>query len=228
MRIVFFLLMAFLLGGCAPKQEPSPPASEESAVSEEPAAEGDADSEESDDEPAPVIETAAEDEPLPDETSPITYENQVAFGGSVFFHVKTYGQGNRKLLVLQALRDGKIVDEPLKVSIDGDVVSAIATDLDGDENGEVLVFARSRMPGQPGVFSGFAFVGERFSPIQFPDLDGRQAKGYRGSDVFRVEGAHVIRTFPVFEGAGNQPTAQTRTITYGLDGFALTVQGTEG
>ena len=226
MRLRALLLLAVVLAACSPRQEPAPGAGAEPGSD---AASADATASASDDDDSDATDDAAfldasedDDEPTPDESAAITHESRLAFGG-VDFNVKAYGTGNRKLLVVKASREGAAVGEPGRITLDGDVLHAYAADLDEDEAPEILVFARERGPGRRGSFAGLTLVGDTFQALSLPALDRAQAKGYRGGDAFSVDARHVIRRFPVFEGAGETPTARTRTIAYTLNGADLSV-----
>lgn len=217
------LLAVLIVAACSPREEPAAPAPAEAGS----ATTGATKSEAAPAAGAPGAEVTADDEPVPDETAPVSFESELEFIQDVY-KIQVHGEGNRKLLVLQARRDGKPVGEPVKTAIDGDVVNAYATDLDGDQSAEILLFCRSRGNGRPGTFTGFAFANDTFAPLALPELDATQAAGYRGADAFSIDGKHVLRKFPVFESEADQATGKTRTITYSLQSGAFAVESTQG
>jgi hypothetical protein len=214
------LITAFAVGGCRPREEPTPPAEENPVASdtEQPTAE---------DAAAALPASDEGDVPTPDETAPIALEKGLRFSDDLGFGLKLYGIENRKLLVLRALRAGQVIGDPVKVAINGDLVTAVATDLDGDQAPEILVVSRSRTKARVGSLVAFTFIDDRFTPLTVPDLDRAQVVGYRGGDAISIDGSHVVRRFPVFQ--GDAPTAKTRTIRYSLQpGYEFRVDSTAG
>jgi len=101
------------------------------------------------------------------------------------------------------------------------IEDVLVADLDGNGYDEIYVITRAAGSGSYGAVLGFASNKDKsLSMIDFPGAgEGEKPfEGYRGHDVFSIEGGRLVRTFPVYrDGDPNaSPTGGTRRITYGL------------
>lgn len=101
------------------------------------------------------------------------------------------------------------------------VADVLTADLDGNGFDEIYVVTRSAGSGSYGNVLGFASNNDRsLSMIHLPEAreEDRPFDGYRGHDVFTLEGGKLVRTFTVYrEGDPNAaPTGGTRRVLYAL------------
>ena len=110
------------------------------------------------------------------------------------------------------------------------VFKTFPADLDRNDFGEIYVITQSAGSGSYGNVYGFASNKDRsISMVYLPEVSEGQKKkggpfeGYEGHDLFEINGAHLVRSFPVKE--------MTRTITYAIKkgeaGYLLYIQTTK-
>lgn len=179
------LLVASLLLGCGPAPE-NADAGSGAATSTGPGSSA----------AIPVDETAAL--AVPDESAPVSFAIDLTSGDQQY-RVQAHGSGGPSLLVIRALPAG----EPLVRQLDSGVVRAWASDLDSNQQGEVLVVTGT------GELLAFAFDEGRFIPLELPVLSAEQAAGHEGDDRYEVERNRLVRRFSV-DGGG------TRKLVYAL------------
>jgi hypothetical protein len=196
---LLILALLAILAACKPPAEPPAAAAVDANPAAAPAAESTAAAAAAD----AAVAVDAEPAPAPTQDSPIAFQSELEFIKDVYT-LRTHGEGSgQNLLVLSAKRDGQPLGTPVEQLLDSTVATAFASDLNGDQSAEILVFTRS------GGFAGFAFNADHFTPMSLPTLDGAQAEGYTGGDQFSIEGSKLVRRFTL-DGGG------TRTLTYTL------------
>lgn len=135
---------------------------------------------------------------VPDESAPVAFTTDLNFGDQQY-RVQAHGNGGPSLLVIRALPAG----EPLRRQLDSGVARAWVSDLDANQEGEVLVVTGT------GELLAFAFDEGRFAPLDLPALTAEQAAGHEGDDRYEVERNRLVRRFTV-DGGG------TRKLVYAL------------
>lgn len=135
---------------------------------------------------------------VPDENAPVAFTTDLSFGDQQY-RVQAHGSGGPSLLVIRALPAG----EPLRRQLDSGVARAWVSDLDVNQQGEVLVVTGT------GELLAFAFDEGRFAPLDLPALTAEQAAGHEGDDRYEVERNRLVRRFSV-DGGG------TRKLVYAL------------
>lgn len=109
----------------------------------------------------------------------------------------------------------------------GDISGVWATDLDANGRPEAVIWIRTM---GSGGYADLKFVD--ISPTgvalrDLPSLSEQQQRSYRGYDQFRIDGAYLIRSFPLFNDrdANCCPTGGRAEITYSYDGKELSAKG---
>ncbi len=149
-------------------------------------------------------------------TRDVTYQRRLV-NQNYAISVTVQGEENMKDLQIEVLRGGKLVTE-FTESIDGQVAGSMTTDLNKNNQPEVLVFVESSGSGSYGLVYGYELSESGKNPLTLPPLKGDAAEGYMGHDKFKVENGKLLRTFPVYADtdANANPTGGTRTLTYTL------------
>lgn len=115
----------------------------------------------------------------------------------------------------------------IALAIDGALVDAFATDLDGDAAPELLLWARGSGSSAEGEVLGWRFAADgSATPLALPALDDDAAIGWRGRDQFGVQGDALVRSFPLYrdEDDNASPSAGfVRVVRYRLGAEGLTV-----
>ncbi len=113
----------------------------------------------------------------------------------------------------------------LRTDLDGSLVDAFATDLDGDAAPELLLWTRGAGSSAEGDVRGWRFAANgEASALALPPLDDESAIGWRGRDQFGVQGDALVRSFPLYrdEDDNASPSAGfVRVMRYGLDARGL-------
>ncbi len=111
--------------------------------------------------------------------------------------------------------------------LEGELVDAFATDLDGDAVPELLLWQADGGSAAIGDIVGWRFAADgEAAELRLPTLDGDLATGWRGRDQFGVQGKHLVRSFPLYrdEDDNAHPTAGfVRVVRYALDTGGLFV-----
>jgi hypothetical protein len=100
------------------------------------------------------------------------------------------------------------------------LAEAFATDLDSDGRPELLLWWQSTGSSAEGTVRGWRFDDEGGSiALLLPELDSDSALGYRGRDQFGIQGAMLVRSFPVYREDDDNATPTSgflRIIRYAL------------
>ena len=102
------------------------------------------------------------------------------------------------------------------VARDGMIQDCWMTDLDGDGNGEVVLFSKSAGSGGYANLHVYKFDGTDLQPIELPAPDPELMSGFQGRDWYEIEDGMLIRKFPLYlEGDANCcPEGGSRTIEF--------------
>ncbi|MFM7267123.1 MAG: PliI family lysozyme inhibitor of I-type lysozyme, partial [Cyanobium sp.] len=132
------------------------------------------------------------------------------------FQVQASGAGSQQQLTITT-KGGKPPIQPIRQTVDGQVVGAEVADLDGNGKPDILVYVQSAGSGSYGQVVGYSVIGgSSLSPITLPELSGPLAQGYRGHDEFQVVEGCLARRFPIYKtGDSNaKATGGLRQICY--------------
>jgi hypothetical protein len=114
------------------------------------------------------------------------------------------------------------------IELDDPLAEAFATDLDGDHAPELLLCTRSPGSSAEGDVRGWRFEADGSETVlALPALDADLAVGWRGRDQFGVQGAHLVRSFPLYrdEDDNASPSAGfVRVVRYRLGPSGLQVE----
>lgn len=102
----------------------------------------------------------------------------------------------------------------------GELVSAFATDLDGDNLPELLLWIRDERDTAAGQILGWRLVpyGEA-EALRLPPLSDDESIGWRGNDQFGVQGRLLTRSYPLYRESdeATRPTGGfVRVLNYAL------------
>lgn len=151
--------------------------------------------------------------------SPRALDVHLEFDG-ITFHVTCANEGS--LNMLHVVPTGlEIVNDPVVVEIDGIAHRAEVADLDGNGSPEVYVFVTSAGSGSYGSVVGWAANNRKsLSGIHLPGFapGAPESVGYMGHDEFTIEGARLVRSFPIYRAGDTNagPSGGTRRLEYGL------------
>jgi len=111
-------------------------------------------------------------------------------------------------------REGTTATE--KGEVGAYVENAWVTDLDRDQNFEVIILARSAGSGAYGDLLFFEWEGTEFKRRHLPPLAPEWNQSYMGHDRFCIEGNRIVREFPVYreDDCNAYPSGGTRRVIY--------------
>ena len=145
------------------------------------------------------------------------FERTLSLQG-VTFHVQATGAGSQQQLTITTTA-GKRALQPIRQTVDGQVMDAEVADLNSNGQPEIYVYVQSAGSGSYGEVVAYAVIkGDALSPIYLQELSGAVAKGYMGHDAFRVVEGCLVRRFPIYKpGDSNaKATGGLRQICYKL------------
>jgi len=93
----------------------------------------------------------------------------------------------------------------VKADREGTIQGAWVTDLKGTGGLDVVIATRSVGSGSYGALIIYQWAGDSLKPIEVAELSPVQTEGYRGHDVFGLDGRLVVRMFPIYR--SNDPNA---------------------
>ncbi|MFM9047023.1 MAG: hypothetical protein ACKOOH_05115 [Cyanobium sp.] len=134
------------------------------------------------------------------------------------FHVQATGQGSQQQLTITT-KGGKQPIQPIRQTVDGQVIGAQVADLDGKGLPDILVYVQSAGSGSYGQLVAYSVIpSSTLSPITLPELSGSLAQGYMGHDTFEVVEGCLVRRFPIYKPSDSnaKPTGGERQICYKL------------
>jgi hypothetical protein len=123
--------------------------------------------------------------------------------------------GSYSLRIYQQDRDRYITG--LVAARDGDLADAWLTDLDEDDNPEVLVWLRSTGSGSYGTLDVYQLDGASLQRVIISEPPAEAMRGYRGHDKFVMNGNNVQRKFPRYAEQDTNAEPSGETITLQLD-----------
>jgi hypothetical protein len=145
------------------------------------------------------------------------FERTLSLQG-ITFQVRATGEGSQQQLLITT-KGGSPPIQPIRQTVDGQVVGAEVEDLDGNGLPDIFVFVQSAGSGSYGQLVAYSVIrGPKLSPITLPELSGSMAQGYMGHDKFEVVENCLVRRFPIYmPGDSNaKPTGGERQICYKL------------
>lgn len=110
---------------------------------------------------------------------------------------------------------------------EGQIVQAYATDMDADQQIEVIIAIKS-MDNRKGTLIIHEIDSlNNQTKITLPELTTEGAQGYQGQDTFYVKGNKIIREFSVRSSSTSTGTSNSRRIEYVLknNAFLPSAQG---
>ncbi len=81
---------------------------------------------------------------------------------------------------------------------DSVVENSWLTDLDNDNNFEIIVLLRSAGSGGYGFLDLYEFLGNELTAYKLPEVNPRLKKVYMGHDKFRITDKHIEHQFPAY------------------------------
>ena len=148
----------------------------------------------------------------------VSYEKSFTAPNGIKFNITTLGEDSVRQMQIIAVRDGIFLTDIME-EIAGELIIVRITDLNDNDNPELLIFTETRDEHEYWHFYAYEFADQDWNKIYFPELSPAEAKGYRGDDVYRLIGRDRLRrTFPVFlEGDSDKPSGGKRVIEYMLN-----------
>lgn len=104
---------------------------------------------------------------------------------------------------------------------DGEIQNCWMTNIDSDENLEVLIFSRSAGSGAYAQLQVYKFDGSALYKAELPEPDASLMDGYQGRDWYELSDGKLLRNFPLYREADANccPDGGDRVIEYdGLTG----------
>jgi hypothetical protein len=138
----------------------------------------------------------------------------------VTFHVHSTGEGSQQQLSITTTGTKPPI-QPIRQSVDGQVVGAEVADLNGNGRPEIFVFVQGAGSGSYGQLVAFTVVNgsDQLAPIGLRELGGAMAQGYQGHDQFSVVEGCLVRRFPIYKSGDTnaKATGGERQICYKLN-----------
>lgn len=148
------------------------------------------------------------------------------------FHVDALASAGRSRIEVLAA-PATVGAAPLRwmTEADGEIAEGFATDLDADGWPELLLWLREGSAAEAAVL-GWRLRGDgEPQALALPPLDGDLAVGWRGRDQLGVQGAHLVRSFPLYrdEDDNAAPSAGfVRVVRYRLAASSAALRAADG
>lgn len=148
----------------------------------------------------------------------VSYEKSFTAPNGIKFNITTLGEDSVRQMQIIAVRDGIFLTDIME-EIVGELIIVRITDLNDNDNPELLIFTETRDENEYWHFYAYEFADQDWNKVYFPELTTEEATGYRGDDVYRLIGRDKLRrTFPVFsESDSSGQDDEKRVIEYMLN-----------
>jgi hypothetical protein len=136
-------------------------------------------------------------------------------------------QGSRSLeLYLVQLLSPRGMTAMTTGSLIGSLEQVWLTDLDQDDQLEVLILSRTSGGGSQAELIFLESDGFSFSRRPMPELSQMSDEGYRGGDVVIIQNQRILREFPVYRtgDADCCPTGGTMRMVYSFENDLILLQ----
>jgi len=210
-RFALLTVAAMLVAACSDgtvSEAPSPPDAAAANAAEAP----------------PTTPPSAADRP------PVLRSLQLSSSGWRFDLDAAAGEATTRVDVLVRTATVGAAPQRLSTVLDGALVDAFATDLDGDAAPELLLWMRSGGSSAEGDLRGWRFdTAGGNTPLQVPSLDDEAALGWRGRDQFGVQASTLVRSFPIYRDQDDNASPSAgfvRVIRYRLEAEGLVAADT--
>ena len=125
--------------------------------------------------------------------------NQTLKLQGISFQVQATGEGSQQHLTITTT-GAKSPIKPIHQTVNGQVVGAQVSDLNGNGTPEIFVFVQGAGSGSYGELVAYAVTkGSDLSPISLQELSGAMAQGYQGHDQFEVVEGCLVRRCPIYK-----------------------------
>ncbi|QEC51081.1 hypothetical protein [Anseongella ginsenosidimutans] len=148
----------------------------------------------------------------------VSFEKSYTAPNGIQFNITTLGDDSLRQMQIIAVRDGIFLTDIME-EIVGELIIVRITDLNDNDNPELLIFTETRDDHEYWHFYAYEFSDKDWNKIYFPELSEEALRGYRGEDVYRLIGRDMLRrTFPVFlEKDSTKSSGGKRVIEYMLN-----------
>lgn len=165
---------------------------------------------------------ASEQETRTEEANPesekVSFEESYTAPNGIQFNITTLGEDSLRQMQIIAVKDGIFLTDIMEEII-GELIIVRITDLNDNDDPELLIFTETRDENEYWHFYAYEFSDKDWNKIYFPELSEETLSGYRGEDVYRLIGKDMLRrTFPVFlDSDSSTASGGKRVIEYMLN-----------
>ncbi len=137
--------------------------------------------------------------------------------GKIVFHVFSPNNRLHNSIIIQP--SGIIDSSMVQTGVAGDVVDAMAADINGDGYPEIyyVVFTEAK---ELNLFGYGSEQNKRLTPVYMPDIgeDKKFGKGHRNNDEYTIDGTRLKRSFPIYNEKDpmSSPSGGKRMVSYRL------------
>lgn len=165
--------------------------------------------------------TSGENQQITEEKSgsaKVSFEKSYTAPNGIQFNITTLGDDSIRQMQIIAVRDGIFLTDIME-EIVGELIIVRITDLNDNDNPELLIFTETRDKHEYWHFYAYEFSDKDWNKVYFPELNEEILRGYKGEDVYRLIGRDMLRrTFPIFaEGDSVTSSGEERIIEYMLN-----------
>lgn len=133
--------------------------------------------------------------------APFQKHLKVEVGPELIFDIFSWGRGSDSTSSLLILRSDSLKNEFSVVSsdnINGRLVDVFNTDMDNDNDPEIVVYYTLNDKIESAEIMCFEFNGKNVNKIIFPDLSFKTKMQYHGLDDFYVKEGQLFREFNIY------------------------------
>ena len=144
----------------------------------------------------------------PDQVDPTTFMKYLTLQ-DISFNVSAVEKGGKQELTIRSMGLEYSDNDPVILSVPGDILDAQIEDLNSDGSPEVVIFTRE---GNRGNVHGVSVNSRRsMSMFYFPPVESNPelSEGYNGNDEFALVETSLVQRFPIAGG-------KTRQVSYEL------------